>query len=565
MKRRKAISLLLGAVMVTGMLGGCSGSEVPKETAQGSGDSSQTPTESVADPNAKYEEPVTLTSFFEISPTIASIFTEEGIQNSYYTKQQEEQTNIHIDYLWYASDTPEDAEQKKNVAIASGEIPDFMLVDSAQLALLAKSDLINKDIYSVYEAYASDTLKQWTVQQGESVLDSATYDGKIIAIPLVDSAIDAASFLWIRQDWLDKLGLERPTTMEELYDVMVAFKTQDPDGNGVDDTVGLITHKNFLSNGLADMVGIFNAYGAYPTDWVEDGNGGLMYGSTTPEAKEALGYIAKMYAEGLIQEDFSAIDDSKSTELVASNRGGIQYGAMWNAIWPLAMSLDADPEADWCALPIPTATDEPAKSQVSVRVVNYAVVSAECEHPEVVIKLLNFWCHTQTELSDEEWNKYLEPGADGVVSFPLHSVMLKTWNPEKNYDQYLAIKDALETGDTSKLNPEFLTGYNDVKGYMDGDASKYGQYKTFAPEGSAFAAMDEYVKTDAFHYDAFTGASTPAMTQKLSIVTDKVMEYYTKVIMGTASLDDYDAFVEEVNGLGLAEITKEVNEWYKNR
>ena len=64
MKRRKAISLLLGAVMVTGMLGGCSGSEVPKETAQGSGDSSQTPTESVADPNAKYEEPVTLTSFF---------------------------------------------------------------------------------------------------------------------------------------------------------------------------------------------------------------------------------------------------------------------------------------------------------------------------------------------------------------------------------------------------------------------------------------------------------------------------------------------------------------------
>ena len=241
MKRRKAISLLLGAVMVTGMLGGCSGSEVPKETAQGSGDSSQTPTESVADPNAKYEEPVTLTSFFEISPTIASIFTEEGIQNSYYTKQQEEQTNIHIDYLWYASDRPEDAEQKKNVAIASGEIPDFMLVDSAQLALLAKSDLINKDIYSVYEAYASDTLKQWTVQQGESVLDSATYDGKIIAIPLVDSAIDAASFLWIRQDWLDKLGLERPTTMEELYDVMVAFKTQDPDGNGVDDTVGLTT------------------------------------------------------------------------------------------------------------------------------------------------------------------------------------------------------------------------------------------------------------------------------------------------------------------------------------
>ena len=55
------------------------------------------------------------------------------------------------------------------------------------------------------------------------------------------------------------------------------------------------------------------------------------------------------------------------------------------------------------------------------------------------------------------------------------------------------------------------------------------------------------------------------MGQKMSTVTDKVMEYYTKVIMGIESTDNFDSFLQELNSLGLDKITEELNEWYTSR
>ena len=95
--------------------------------------------------------------------------------------------------------------------------------------------------------------------------------------------------------------------------------------------------------------------------------------------------------------------------------------------------------------------------------------------------------------------------------------------------------------------------------------SKYGPYKTFGPTDSAFEAMAAYYENDMFHMDKFTGAQTATMSKKMSIVEDKIYEYYTKVIMGVESIDTFDAFVEELNNLGLADITTEVNEWYASK
>ncbi len=66
-------------------------------------------------------------------------------------------------------------------------------------------------------------------------------------------------------------------------------------------------------------------------------------------------------------------------------------------------------------------------------------------------------------------------------------------------------------------------------------------------------------------WDKFTTGPTPTMGQKMSTVTDKVMEYYTKVIMGIETTDNFDDFVKELNSLGLDKITEEVNEWYAGK
>ena len=186
---KKKLALILTAAMLAGTLAGCGGGD---STAGGgnaggsaagggsaaagteSGDGGGAAGATDVDPRFKYEEPVTLTSFFEISPTIMADFDQEEATNSLFYQQLKEEANISIDWKWFAAATADDSVQKKSVAIASGDIPDFMIVNSAQLSLLAKSDLINRDIGEIFDAYASDKLKEWTNSDGEAVLESAT-------------------------------------------------------------------------------------------------------------------------------------------------------------------------------------------------------------------------------------------------------------------------------------------------------------------------------------------------------------------------------------------------------
>ena len=89
--------------------------------------------------------------------------------------------------------------------------------------------------------------------------------------------------------------------------------------------------------------------------------------------------------------------------------------------------------------------------------------------------------------------------------------------------------------------------------------------KTFGNDMSAFQTISYYYDNQLYVIDEFTTGPTPTMGQKMSTVTDKVMEYYTKVIMGIESTDNFDSFLQELDSLGLDKITEELNEWYTSK
>lgn len=571
--KKKWLALALMFVMlVTGC--GNSGSDkttdtnTTTDTTSSTADATETGTTTeepavIVDPLGKYEEPITVSTFFEIAPPIATVFTEDRIMNNVFQKQYLEELGINIEYLWFAAQSEEDSVQKKNIAIASGDLPDIMMVNKDQLALLSKSGLINRNIGKIFEQYASDHLKEWMYQEGTSAMDSATYAGETIAIPMTDSSIDTAPFTWIRKDWLDNLGLSVPTTMDEFYNVMVAFKNNDPDKNGANDTIGMILNNDFLTMASGDALGLFNGFGAFPRAWVKDASGKLVYGSIQPEVKDALAFLNKLYNEGLIEEDFGVKDVMKVSELPAAGTAGIQYGAMWNAMWPLQSSLDNDPNANWIPIAIPTATGEPAHPQIRLNIPFYYVVSAECKNPEALIKLLNFFVEKFAYSTGDEYAFYLTAD-NGPASFAIHETMFKTYNALKNLEAYWHVNDAFDNNDTSKLNAEEQSYYDSIVQFQGGDMSVAGSVKTFGKEGS-FSVMDGYYKNDLFMMDQFFGAPTDTMKQKMQLINDKEMEYFTKAVMGVESLDTFDDFVAELNKLGLDQITKEVNEWQDAR
>ena len=189
---------------------------------------------------------------------------------------------------------------KLNLSIASGDIPDVMIVDPTQLQQLTEAGAI-EDLTPYIEKYANaDLLENWSQTEGVA-LQAATIDGKIMGIPNVQPQADAPIMAWVRQDWLDKLGLEGPETVDDVEAIAKAFIEQDPDGNGAADTYGLSGTLNPVQvpSNLHGFDAIFNAYGAFPKIFYKDAEGKIVYGSVQPEAKEALARLAAMYQAGI--------------------------------------------------------------------------------------------------------------------------------------------------------------------------------------------------------------------------------------------------------------------------
>ena len=130
-------------------------------------------------------------------------------------------------------------------------------------------------------------------------------DGELMAIPAPAITAGGINEMWIRQDWLDKLGLEAPRTWDELVKVAEAFVTQDPDGNGEDDTIGILgpsnsDHMNAIGGNQYGLDPLFSSFQSYPQYWLQGEDGTVEYGSIQPETRDALEKISELYTNKLI-------------------------------------------------------------------------------------------------------------------------------------------------------------------------------------------------------------------------------------------------------------------------
>src|SRR5690606_31537463 len=140
------------------------------------------------------------------------------------TKQLNKDLNMNMEFNVVTTEYA----QQLNVRMAGGNAPDVFQVDKNQLHEYAKQDLL-LDI----EPYLNQ-MPQIQANYSKEDLDRSRVNGSLYAIP--KRPYLPMSSLWVRQDWLDKLGLDRPKTLEDMKAIAVAFKNDDPDGNGKPDT-----------------------------------------------------------------------------------------------------------------------------------------------------------------------------------------------------------------------------------------------------------------------------------------------------------------------------------------
>lgn len=509
-------------------------------------------------PLGKYDPPIELET--AMSYYVSSALPQgQTNDDNFWTRAYEKDLGIKVKYRFSAPNNQ--YTEKLNVYIGSGNIPDMFTVDVNQLGKLIKADLIHSDLKPIYEKYATELNKQLTGGVESDGFQKSTVDGKIRAIPWTESATDSAELMFIRKDWLAKVGLDAPKTIEELEKVLDAFVNQDPDGNGQKDTIGLVGNKDLFKS-AASFAGIFNAYGAYPDIWVDDGNGGITYGIFKEEMREPLKLLSRWYKQGLLNEEFAVKDSSKAAGQVMSGKCGVYFGNMATPLWPLSTSKANDPNAEWLILPVPTATGQPAKTSFNRAEFRFHVVSKKCKNPEAMILLMN-------EFIEKMWGENNEFAQADETS---HFALFQAWPATKNLDAYKAVTEAIDSKDSSKLNTEQLKYYNNVKEFLDNgeklndpDNTDPWSYTRIFYKGGTQDVVDYYIKNDLYVLDALNTLDTPTMIMKRKTMESDMKEIVTKIIMGEASIDEFDTTIEKVMKKGAEQIIQEANDWYRSK
>ncbi|ULL18538.1 extracellular solute-binding protein [Paenibacillus sp. H1-7] len=540
--KQKQAWLMLAAFTV--LLSACSGNNEGASGKQGDGQGTVA-TGVKADP-FRISSPIEVTTFKSVSAG-AKLPAGDTVESNQYMKYIADKTNINFKILWYASGP--DYDQKMKLAVASNDLPDMMIVNEQMFLSLAEANQI-EDLSKVYEQYASPLTKELYASTGNKALEKATYKGKLMGIPNISVQADAASMAWIRKDWMDKLGLQPPKTVDDVISIAKAFVERDPDGNGKADTIGLAGSEGSLSVPFKaqriDFKGFFQAFNAYPSNWIKDSSGKVVYASTLPETKQALGKLREMYASGLIDKEFALRKDPN--QVVIGGKAGIFFGPWWSG-GLIADAIKNDPKVDFVPYLIPDAKGTVNTLMLPVSNL-YIVVKKGMKHPEAAMVYANTFIAAQRKADPDALK------LDFTVSAEYWPIGNATYDyadaVERKSD---TLKKALN-GQTKpeELSPEMKELYDKAmrdKANPKADLKDWsGYYGYTAPADLLKSNMNKI-------YSEYT-AVTKTMERKWANLQKLEKETFFKIVMGEQPLDAFDTFVTDWKAQGGDEITKEV-------
>jgi putative aldouronate transport system substrate-binding protein len=510
-------------------------------------------------PLGKYTSPLTLT--WGISSSSVQQFKQgDTYENNIWSRKYLQDLGINLKVDFTADGTSGAYEQRLNLAMASGDLPDVIRDMPYRIFREAVDAGLVADITDVYEQYADDWMK--TIRQKySSSFEYASVNGRLYGIPGLNDNRQFASLLWIRDDWLKNLGLKAPTTIDELIAVARAFTLNDPDGNGKNDTYGLGLHNGLVSNNFAHLCGFFSAFGvpSYTHNMYYRGaDGKVTYAYLEPRTKDALKVLQDMYKEGIIDPEFNVKDANKLADDIASGKVGMAYGLQygtwwpWNGLWT-ASNVLAHP------YPIPTQPGiTPVIGYESNQSGALTVITSKSKNPEALIKLYNLYNETVNPyMSDETYAIY---DADEQWRF---SPAVINEPQETNYQPML--QPALEKKSPAGLATNLINRYKQISDFSSGvntSADAYGLWGQYSLEGSMYVIMNNYVPKGWLKESILAAEWPQILITNYSSLQTITEQAFTEIIMGTQNINAYDTFVQNWLRAGGQQTLTEMDRLY---
>ena len=482
-----------------------------------------------------------------------------------YTRYIKSVINVQNVDVFEANDSQYDT--NVSMVISMGSLPDIMVVSSQdEVEQLVEAGLI-EDLTESYNNCISDRIRKMYESYGDSLKDMVTYDGKIMALPETNIT-DGPNLVWLRKDWMDKLGLSEPHTIDDVVNIVKHFISEDPGNNGVDasgkpNTVGLAVDTDvtgecgYSSEFLLDI--IFACFGAYPKQWIMNDDGEIVYGSVTDEAKEALSYISGLYNQGVIDNDFLLRTSTNICELIENGLCGSFFGPWWAPNNPLANAVSRNPDANWQPYLIATDSDGTTSYHSQNPCYKYVVVRKGYEHPERAAKMISvMFDKVRFDCTDsEEFKNYYQLNVEPTAR-PL--------SINVDYNNALSICyrniDATISG---RKNPDSLellerSFYDACSEYIKNANKTSTQWAAYMSriKACSLITQDNIKVVDSLYFK-----TTDTMKSHWWRLKAKEKEAYLKIISGEEDISYFDTFVKEWNEQGGQTITSEVSESMK--
>lgn len=515
------------------------------------------------DPFGRYDKTLTINIGKQVEPTFK--YPEgDGPENNIYSRYVLKTLNIDVKNAWQAG-SQSDYYQKINLSIAANDLPDALgavtvqhlkaMVDAGQLA----------DLTDAFNKYASPAMKSMFAKS-DVAAGAVTFGGKMYAIPNIAVPDDAYHLVWVRKDWLDKLGIKAPRTLSEIEAVAKAFVEKDPGGNGPGNTVGIggpqnggKLYCNFLesTNNNFGFDPVFGAMHAYPGFWLKGADGKASYGSIAPETKAALAKLADWYKKGLIDKEMGVQKDA--VQPIVSGRAGIFFGAWWAPYWPLPDAWKQNPKADWQAYAV---LDDKGKFTPHGGMTStlFTVVRKGFAHPEAIIKMLNCLIRdestfdlTQATIGDYPLRVAMAFPDETRVSIQALKDVLSGKKKVSDFDtpDWRAYK--LLLGDVTNVRETKLDPVDkfDIQYWKVGSPNLSRYYAMLNGSGAIYAQPVSPTMS-------LVWTQTKSMESKWPTLKKLEDETFLKIIMGVAPLSSFDKFVKDWKAQGGDQITAEV-------
>lgn len=485
-----------------------------------------------------------------------------------YTRYLKKQLNIQNKDVFEAGEN-DNYQETVSMTIASRELPDVMVVnDMDMLQLLVDNDLI-EDLTQVYEDCTSSRIKDIYNSYGSEILDNVTFDGKLMALPETNID-DGPSLCWLRKDWMDKLGLAAPETVEDVENIVHEFVQKDPGGNGKGETVGLVCDDE-LTGGCGysyeyqnDI--IFASFGAFPKQWIYNKDGEVVYGSVQNEAKAALGKLRQMYQQGTLDNNFLMRESSNIIELIVSGKCGSFFGPWWSPNNPLMSAMQKNPNAEW--QPYLIQTDKDGQTSFASQNPNdkYVVVRKGYKHPEIVMKIVSvlFDDLRYDEEDVREMERYYQDNVDPTarplaINVDYKDALMRCYDSLKD-----AIQSRKKLEDLGLLEGAY---YISCSKYLDRkkDTSAQKSWEDWAAYASRMTACSVLRKGQTRQVKSLFFGETKTMKSNWWRLEELEKKVYLEIVTGQKPLSYFDEFVKEWNRQGGEKIRGEVAQELKGR